>query len=110
MNHLFYFSTLLSSKLDVNDNEENVLPEEMSHVLSRSFINISQFKETFETEVHNFYGAGFVWLCRVPGKKYLSIFPTLEDTTSLSSGFQPLVGIDLWEHAYYTKFLNNRYD
>lgn len=107
INHLFYFGTISSKKVD--EYKINEVPDEIDLQISRSFTNISHFKNALATEIDHFYGVGFVWLCRLPGKNHLSAFPTLEDNTPLSSGFQPLTGIDLWEHAYFTKYLNNRY-
>ena len=54
---------------------------------------------------------GFVWLCRVPKRDYLTVYQTVENTTplTLAGGLQPVLGIDLWEHAFWIKHPNRRY-
>ena len=54
------------------------------------------------------FGNGYVWMCRVPEKRYMTIFTGLEERSPISMGMQPLLGIDLWEHSYWSKYGNNR--
>lgn len=86
------------------------IPQKIRWAIFRSFVDIEHFQERFQNEVEKFEGNGFVWLCRIPGKNYLTIFPTIEDNSPLqaSGGLQPLLGIDLWEHAYHIKYPFNK--
>lgn len=82
------------------------IPKQIRWAIFRSFVNISHFQERFESEVAMFEGNGFVWLCRIPEKNYVTIFPTVEDNSPLQAagGLQPLLGVDLWEHAYHVTY------
>lgn len=94
---------MMSSNPEGSDTEE--IPKQIRWAIFRSFVNISHFEEKFEREVEKFEGNGFVWLCRIPEKNYVTIFPTREDNSPLQSGggLQPLLGVDLWEHSYHLK-------
>ncbi len=56
------------------------------------------------------FGSGWGWLCYVPQSKKLAISSTANQDSPLTEGHVPLVGIDVWEHAYYLKYQNRRAD
>ena len=53
------------------------------------------------------FGSGWIWLA-TDGKQKLSIHKCPNGTNPLSEGFTPLLGIDVWEHAYYLDYQNLR--
>lgn len=56
------------------------------------------------------FGSGWAWLCFDPGSKRLDIHSTANQDSPISEGHVPLLGIDVWEHAYYLKYQNRRAD
>ena len=64
------------------------------------------FKEKFTDTATKVFGSGWAWL--VIDNKELRIQPTPNQDTPLSDGFKPLLGLDVWEHAYYLKYQNRR--
>ena len=56
------------------------------------------------------FGSGWVWLVFDPTKKAIAMTTTPNQDTPLAAGHVPLLGIDVWEHAYYLKYQNKRAD
>lgn len=56
------------------------------------------------------FGSGWAWLCYNPAKKGLAICSTANQDSPYTEGEIPLLGIDVWEHAYYLKYQNKRAD
>jgi len=56
------------------------------------------------------FGSGWVWLVFDPKKKAIAMTTTANQDTPLAAGHVPLLGIDVWEHAYYLKYQNKRAD
>ena len=56
------------------------------------------------------FGSGWVWLVFDPKKKGIAMTTTPNQDTPLAAGHVPLLGIDVWEHAYYLKYQNKRAD
>ena len=56
------------------------------------------------------FGSGWVWLVHDPKARKLAITTTPNQDTPLAAGQTPLLGIDVWEHAYYLKYQNKRPD
>jgi len=65
-----------------------------------------QLKEQFSTAAANLFGSGWTWLVLAEGK--LEIMTTPNQDSPLSVGRTPIIGLDLWEHAYYLKYQNRR--
>jgi len=102
VNHIFT-SVILSPN---PKGEEESKSEVMGAMLKRSFGR--SLHKMFNKTSMEVFGNGYVWVCRVPDKKYLTISTGLEERNPISHGMQPLFGIDLWEHAYWAKYGNNR--
>lgn len=98
-NHLFYFATLDSP----DTSNSSFVPAALSSSITRSFHSFVAFKTWMTREALSMYGSGYIWLCRVPKENYLTVYPTSNQLSPLSLGLQPLLGLDLWEHAYYLK-------
>lgn len=70
--------------------------------------------DSLKTEVKKYalgqFGSGWSWLVFVPNEKRLSVVPTPNQDCPLMLGWFPILGIDVWEHAYYLKYQNKRAD
>ncbi|XP_014677089.1 PREDICTED: superoxide dismutase [Mn] 3-like [Priapulus caudatus] len=76
-----------------------------------TFGNFSIFKNIFTDVSSSYFGSGYVWLCRdfnIGHGSHLMIATTANQDSPLSEGLHPILGIDLWEHAYYLKHQNAR--
>lgn len=67
---------------------------------------LEKFKEAFNAAAAGQFGSGWAWLVVDGGK--LAVVATPNQDSPLSQGKTPLLGLDVWEHAYYIKFLWNR--
>jgi superoxide dismutase, Fe-Mn family len=75
--------------------------------LLRSFGTVSEFRTAFENAGSKVFGSGWVWL--VSDKEgNLSIINTPNQDSPLSQGYVPLLGNDIWEHAYYLTYRTDR--
>jgi superoxide dismutase, Fe-Mn family len=81
---------------------------ELAKAIDTSFGSFSAFKENFGKAGLGQFGSGWAWLVVSQGK--LAIEPSANQDNPLSSGKQPLLGVDVWEHAYYLKYQNKRAD
>ena len=74
--------------------------------LIQQFGNLTTFLMAFRIAALSVFGSGYVWL--ILSDKKLDIITTPNQNTPLPMGYCPLINLDLWEHAYYLKNLNNR--
>ena len=79
----------------------------LAEALTRTFGGQEKFEEAFRTAAVGVFGSGWAWLTTDRSGK-LGIEATPNQDTPLSAGRQPLLGIDVWEHAYYLKYQNRR--
>ncbi len=82
---------------------------ELLEAIQKTFGSIESFWEQFSTAATTHFGSGWVWLT-VDQSKKLKITATKNQDSPLSLGETPLIGIDVWEHAYYLKYQNKRAD
>lgn len=68
-----------------------------------------KFKTAFAAEATNRFGSGWAWLV-VNETKKLEITSTANQDSPLTAGMKPILGLDVWEHAYYLKYQNKRAD
>ncbi len=88
---------------------ENNKPEGgLAEAIDSAFGSVDKFQETFSTAAKKQFGSGWAWL--VTGPDGLEVVATPNQDSPLSSGKTPLLGIDVWEHAYYLKYQNRRAD
>ena len=66
-------------------------------------------KDAFTKAALGRFGSGWAWLCVTPEKK-LVVENSLNQDSPISNGNTPVLGLDVWEHAYYLKFQNKRPD
>lgn len=77
--------------------------------LTKAFGGVDAFKEKFSAEAAGRFGSGWAWLVK-DGSGALSIMSTANQDSPLSEGKTPVLGLDVWEHAYYLKYQNKRPD
>ena len=80
----------------------------LSDALTKAFGSFDTFKTQFADAATKRFGSGWAWLTAKDGK--LAITSTANQDSPISDGATPLLGIDVWEHAYYLKYQNRRAD
>ncbi|MEM6646805.1 MAG: superoxide dismutase [Bacteroidota bacterium] len=80
----------------------------LADALARDFGSFDAFKEQFAQAAGSVFGSGWAWLVQDNGT--LSIAQTGEQDTPLADGQTPILGLDVWEHAYYLNYQNRRAD
>ena len=98
-NHSFFWPIL---KKDVG------ISGEIAKALDTKFGGFDKFKELFSNAAAGVFGSGWAWLVVSNGQ--LEIVSTPNQDNPLSQGKKPVLGIDVWEHAYYLKYQNRRPD
>jgi Fe-Mn family superoxide dismutase len=79
---------------------------ELMKALEAGFGSFDAFKSEFEKAAVGRFGSGWAWLVRRGDG--LAIVSTANQDNPLSDGLTPIMGIDVWEHAYYLKYQNRR--
>jgi Fe-Mn family superoxide dismutase len=79
---------------------------ELAAAIDAAFGSFDEFKSQFEAAGVARFGSGWVWL--VKGDSGVEIITTPNQDTPLAEGKTPLLGNDVWEHAYYLKYQNRR--
>ena len=81
--------------------------ELINHKISESFGSYDKFVKLFQEEANKLFGSGWVWLV-INSDKRLKIVPTSGHDNPISNNLTPILVIDVWEHAYYLDYKNNR--
>ncbi len=79
---------------------------DLAKAIDTAFTSFDNFKAEFEKAATTRFGSGWAWL--VKKGSGLSVVSTANQDTPLSDGLTPMMGIDVWEHAYYLKYQNRR--
>ncbi len=82
----------------------------VADAISKSFGGFSQFKEKFSSTTTVIQGSGWGWLVYNPTSKLVEYTSMPNQTSPRTEGLVPLLGCDVWEHAYYLKYQNRRPD
>ena len=108
-NHSFFWESLTPA--DSSGQPSDVLAK----AIDEAFGSFDKFKETFASAAASRFGSGWAWLIKKDGK--LAIVSTPNQDNPLMPGIvpdetlgQPLLGLDVWEHAYYLNYQNRRPD
>ena len=106
-NHEIFWKMMRSPKTD------NMPTGTLMEAIERNFTSFTKFKETFTESAKTRFGSGWAWLY-VDNYKKLKLGSTPNQDNPIMDisdikGF-PLLGIDVWEHAYYLKYQNKRAD
>ena len=98
-NHRFYFDLLINPAAKSPTGQ-------LGAVINRTFGNFQQFRTNFKEAALSVFGSGYAWL--VLNRGNLNIITTANQNTPLEQGVEPILNIDVWEHAYYLKHYNQR--
>jgi Fe-Mn family superoxide dismutase len=79
---------------------------DIAAAISDTFGSFGDFKEQFKAAGANRFGSGWAWL--VKDSSGLAVVSTPNQDSPISDGSSPLLGVDVWEHAYYLKYQNKR--
>ena len=81
----------------------------LATAIDAAFGSFDAFKETFETAAATRFGSGWAWLAS-DAQGALSVLSTANQDSPIMQGLHPVVGLDVWEHAYYLHYQNRRPD
>jgi superoxide dismutase, Fe-Mn family len=99
-NHTFYWNCLSPKGKPVADGK-------IAAEINKNFGSFDKFKEEFSTKAKTLFGSGWVWLVRDTAGK-LTIEQSKDAENPMTKGKKPLFTCDVWEHAYYIDYRNNR--
>ncbi len=100
-NHTLFWSTIAP-----NSGGQPVGP--LAQAIAAKWGGITEFKEAFDTAAKTRFGSGWAWLVVSNGQ--LDIYSTANQDSPLMEGKTPILGLDVWEHAYYLQYQNRRPD
>lgn len=98
-NHEFFF--------DIMTQKETKLSGKLEEAINKGFGSFDKFEDEFKKTSLNVFGSGWAWLVSDQSGN-LSIITTQNQDNPITLGFYPIIGIDLWEHAYYLRHQNNK--
>jgi Fe-Mn family superoxide dismutase len=81
----------------------------LADAITKAFGGVSQFKETFAKACATRFGSGWGWLA-LKKDGGLEVYSTANQDSPVMEGKVPVLGCDVWEHAYYLKYQNRRPD
>ena len=81
---------------------------DLAAAIDEAFGSFDKFKEEFAAAAGTRFGSGWAWLCFVDGKLHVESTPNQD--SPLMHGHIPILGCDVWEHAYYLNYQNRRPD
>jgi len=103
VNHSFFWKIMLPADKFSNPSRN------LESVLSEEFGSVENFKEKFSEKAMSVFGSGWCFLILAKNKKLMLKRHSFQNSP-ISSGNTPILGIDVWEHAYYLKYQNRRAD
>jgi len=75
--------------------------------IEKNFGSFEEFKKLFSETAIKHFGSGWAWLV-ITSEKKLKVYSLLNQDNPLMNGDIPIMGLDVWEHAYYLKYQNRR--
>jgi len=82
----------------------------LATLIDESFGSFDEFKTQFSAAAATVFGSGWAWLCIGNDGKLLVTKTANQDNPVFTEGVLPIMGIDVWEHAYYLNYQNRRPD
>ncbi len=79
----------------------------LANALSSSFGTFEDFQKTFSDTAAGRFGSGWAWLV-LDDKGKFKVYSTANQDSPYMDGYTPVLGLDVWEHAYYLKYQNRR--
>tara|TARA_B110000908_G_scaffold119013_1_gene139476 strand:- start:3 stop:611 length:609 start_codon:yes stop_codon:yes gene_type:complete len=107
----FYNHSLFWSVMNPNNSGE--LTGVLKEAIMNEFGSFDAFKDAFSNAAATQFGSGWAWLCVHPGGKVEVCSTPNQDNPlmpGVTCGGTPILGIDVWEHAYYLNYQNRRPD
>lgn len=104
-NHTFYWYCMRP----VAEDEANEPSAKLKDVLEENFGSVEDFKKQFTEVAKDHFGSGWAWLQKTKSGK-IEIIGMHDADTPIINGDAPLLALDVWEHAYYLDYQNNRPD
>jgi Fe-Mn family superoxide dismutase len=101
-NHSFFWTVMSANPTGALRKPQG----DLGKAIDSTFGSFEQFQEKFAAAALNRFGSGWAWLVVEEGK--LAIVDTPNQDSPLSVGRLPILGLDVWEHAYYLKYQNMR--
>ena len=106
---LYYLSSILNHNLyfyNISNNSNNYPIGQIKKDIDKYFGNYTNFKEEFINKALNLKGSGYTFLVR-DDKGILKIINTSNEDNPYYYNMEPIISLDLWEHAYFLKYLDN---
>lgn len=103
--HLNHSMFWLMMKKNGGGNPKGTVAEE----IKKHFNDFAAFQEKFNAAAKGVFGSGWAWLCIDQDGK-LVVTSTHNQDSPVTQGLHPILGLDVWEHAYYLKYQNKRPD
>lgn len=106
-NHEFFWKSMKTPS------DSNTPGDKLSQLLVKDFGSVDAFKNQFADAAKNRFGSGWAWLVKAnEGKLVVGSTPNQDNPLMNISDLKgiPLLGLDVWEHAYYLKYQNRRAD
>ena len=101
LNHSFWWPTLGKGG--------SVPTGELAKAIDAKFGSVSAFQDKLTAAALSVFGSGWAWLVKMPDGSVI-IESTPNQDSPLTAGHKPVLGVDVWEHAYYLKYQNKRAD
>lgn len=101
VNHAFFWKLLAP--------DQGASIQQLPVAIAGAFGSMEQFKQQFADAAMRRFGSGWAWLSAKPDGTLL-IHSTANQDSPLSAGLVPIIGLDVWEHAYYLRYQNRRAD
>jgi len=99
-NHNFYWESLAP--------ERSRPDATLKSLIDASFGSMDKLKQTFASAAAGEFGSGWTWLVFNPDQDRLNVFSTSDAVTPVVMSVEPLLTLDVWEHAYYLDYQNDR--
>lgn len=102
LNHTLYWQWL-------SPDQDQEIPSELAKEISQTFGSVDHLKKEFINAGLTRFGSGWAWLV-LNEQHQLQVVSTANQDNPLSEGLMPILGVDVWEHAYYLNYQNRRPD
>lgn len=100
-NHTFYWNSL-------SPNGGGQPTGKLAEELAANFGSVEKFKEEFTAAAVGHFGSGWAWLVKDPANNKLSVVQSHDAGNPMTDGLKPILTCDVWEHAYYIDYRNDR--
>ena len=96
----------------MSPNGNNEMSDELKSAIDNSFGTFDNFKDSFSKAAATRFGSGWAWLCVKDGQLQICSSANQDNPLmpSIGCGGTPILGLDVWEHAYYLNYQNRRPD